>query len=104
LLVVVLVVVLLSCCCCCLHLLCCRVANIATTATVGTTPPMPPLSVGMEVDGDGAQDNHNGVGHYLIVWAIKFSNGKNQEQRYTMALGGHQTQIKTQQPTINTRA
>jgi hypothetical protein len=29
---------------------------------------------------------------------------KNQEQRYTMALGGHQTQIKMQQPTKNTRA
>jgi hypothetical protein len=57
----------------------------------------------MEVDGDGAQDNHNGVGHNLIVWAIKLSDGKNQEQRYTMALGSRQKQIKMQQPTKNTR-
>jgi hypothetical protein len=69
------------------------------------TPPLPPLpSVGVEVDWDGAQDDHDGVGHYLIVWAIELSGGKNQEKRYTMALGGHQTQIKMQQPTKNMRA
>jgi hypothetical protein len=55
LVVVMLVVVLLLCCCCCLHLLHCRVANTAATtaaatATVGTPPPLPPLSVGAEVD------------------------------------------------------
>jgi hypothetical protein len=40
-------------------------------------------------------DDHTEVGQYLIVWAIKLSNRKNQEQRYNMALGGRQTQIKT---------
>jgi hypothetical protein len=48
--VVVLVVVLLSCCCCCLCLLCCRIANTAAAATVGTLPPLPPPSAGVEVD------------------------------------------------------
>jgi hypothetical protein len=50
LLVVVLVVVLLLCCCRCLHLLCCRVANTAAVATVGTPPPLPLPSVGEEDD------------------------------------------------------
>jgi hypothetical protein len=69
------------------------------------TPLPPPLPlVGVEVDGDGVQDNHDGVGRYLIVWAIKLSKRKNQEQSCTMALGGHQSQIKMQQPTKNTRA
>ncbi len=30
----------------------------------------------------------------LLVWAIKSSNIKNQEQKYTPALGGHQTTNK----------
>jgi hypothetical protein len=34
----------------------------------------------------------------------ELSNGKNQEQKYTMALGGHQTQIKMQKPTKNMQA
>jgi hypothetical protein len=50
------------------------------------------------------QDNHNGVGRNLIVQAIELSDGKNQEQKYTMALGGPQSQIKTQQPTKNMQA
>ncbi len=54
--------------------------------------------------GDGVQNDHDGVGRYLIVRAIKLSDGKNQEQKYTMALGGRQIQIKTQQPTKNTWA
>jgi hypothetical protein len=37
------------------------------------------------------QDNHNEVGRYLIVWAIKLSDVKNQEQKFTSALGGRQT-------------
>jgi hypothetical protein len=78
-------------------LCCCHVVIIVFVYFVAAlpTPPLPPPPlVGMEVDGDGTQDDHNGVGRYLIVWAIKLSNGKNQEQRYTMAPGGHQTQIK----------
>jgi hypothetical protein len=43
------------------------------------------------VGGEGAQDNHDGVGRYLIVQAIELSDGKNQEQKYTMALGGRKT-------------
>jgi hypothetical protein len=41
-----------------------------------------------------ARDNHNGMGHYLIVWAIELSDEKNQEQKYTSALGGRQTTNK----------
>jgi hypothetical protein len=49
-LVVLLVVVLLLCFCHCFCLLCCRVANTAIAATVGTLP-LPPLPlVGVEVD------------------------------------------------------
>ena len=40
------------------------------------------------------QDDHDGVGCYLIVWAIELSDIKNQEQKYTPALGGHQTTNK----------
>jgi hypothetical protein len=47
--VVVLVVVLLSWCCHCLCLLCCRVANTAATATIGTPLP-PPLPLGGKED------------------------------------------------------
>jgi hypothetical protein len=67
-------------------------------------PPPPPPLVSVEVDGDGVQDDHDGVGRYFIVWAIKLSDGKKSGERYTMALGGRQTQIKMQQPTKNTRA
>jgi hypothetical protein len=31
------------------------------------------------------------MGRYLIVWAIELSNVRNQEQKYTSALGGRQT-------------
>jgi hypothetical protein len=34
------------------------------------------------------------VGRYLIVWAIELSNVINQEQKYTLALGGRQTTNK----------
>jgi hypothetical protein len=34
------------------------------------------------------------VGCYLIVWVIELSNVKNQEQKYTSALGGCQTTNK----------
>jgi hypothetical protein len=34
------------------------------------------------------------VGRYLIVWAIKLSDEKNQEQKYTSTLGGRQTTNK----------
>jgi hypothetical protein len=34
------------------------------------------------------------VGRYLIVWAIKLSDVKNQEQKYTSALGSHHTTNK----------
>jgi hypothetical protein len=95
LLVVMLVVVLLSCY---------VVVFVYFVAALPTLPPPPPPLVGVEVDGDGAQDDRNGVGCYLIVWAIKLSDWKNQEQRYTMALGGCQTHIKMQQPTKNMRA
>jgi hypothetical protein len=88
-------------------LCCCHVVVVVFVyffAALPTPPPPPPLLVGVEVDGNGAQDDHDGVGRYLIVWAIELSNGKNQEQRYTMALGSRKTQIKMQQPTKNTRA
>jgi hypothetical protein len=48
-------------------------------AALPTPPPPPPPLVGVEVDGDSVQDNHDGAGRYLIVWAIKLSDGKNQE-------------------------
>jgi hypothetical protein len=88
-------------------LCCCHVVVIVFVyfvAALSTPPPPPPPPVGVEVDGDRMQDDHVGVGRYLIVWAIKLSNRKNQEQRYTMALGGRQTQIKMQEPTKNMRA
>jgi hypothetical protein len=78
-------------------LCCCHVVAgvfVHFVAALPTPLPPPPLSVGVKVDGDGAQNDHDGVGYYLIVWAIKLSNGKNQEQRCTMALGSCQTQIK----------
>jgi hypothetical protein len=77
---------------CCCHVV--VIVFIYFVAMLPTPPPLPPPSVGVEVDGDGAQDDHNGVCCYLIVWAIELHDGKNQEQRYNMALGGHQTQIK----------
>jgi hypothetical protein len=40
------------------------------------------------------QDDHDGVGCYLIVWAIELSDIKNQEQKYTSALGSRQTTNK----------
>jgi hypothetical protein len=40
------------------------------------------------------QDDHDGVGRCLMVWAIKLSDEKNQEQKYTSALGGRQTTNK----------
>jgi hypothetical protein len=70
---------------CCCHVV--VVVFVYFVATLPTQPLPPPLpTVGMEVDGDGAQDNHDGVGRYLIVWAIKLSDGKNQEQRYTIVV------------------
>jgi hypothetical protein len=44
------------------------------------------------------------MGRYLIVWTIELSDEKNQKQKYTMAFGGHHTQIKMQQPIKNMRA
>jgi hypothetical protein len=40
------------------------------------------------------QDDHDRVGRYLIVWAIELSDVKNQEQKCTSALDGHQTTNK----------
>jgi hypothetical protein len=87
---------------CCCHVV--VVVFIYFVAALPKPPLPPPPSVGVEVDGDGVKSDHNGVGRYLIVWAIELSDGKNQEQRYTVALGGRQTQIKIQQPTKNTWA
>jgi hypothetical protein len=98
LLVVVLVVVLLSCCCHCFHLLCCRVANTAAAATVGTPPPPPPPLVGVEVDACYTNADSS------PATSLPIEQQNNQEQKYTMALGGRQTQIKMQQPTKNTWA
>jgi hypothetical protein len=98
LLVVMLVVVLLSCCCHCLRLLCCLVANTAAAATIGTSLPPPPPLVGMEVDACCTNANSS------PATSLQIKRQKNQEQKYTMALGGHQTQIKMQQPTKNTWA
>jgi hypothetical protein len=51
--------------------------------------------------GEGAQDNHDGVGCYLIVRVIELSDGKKVGKKYTMALGSRQKQIKAQQPSKN---
>jgi hypothetical protein len=61
-------------------LCCCYVVVIVFVYFVAALPTPPPLPPGVEVDGDSAQDNHNGMGHYIFVWAIELSNGKNQEQ------------------------
>jgi hypothetical protein len=99
LLVAVLVVVLLSCCCCCLHLLYCHVANTATAAaTIGTPLPPPPPSAGVKVD--SCYTNANSSPATLS----QIERRKNQEQKYNMASGSCQTQIKTKQPTKNTQA
>jgi hypothetical protein len=98
LLVVVLVVVLLSCCCCCLHLLCCHIANTVAAATIDMPPPPPPPLVGVEVDASYT----NADSSPATLWRIE--RRKNQDQKYTMALGGRQTQIKMQQPTKNMQA
>jgi hypothetical protein len=46
----------------------------------GTQPPTESRSQRYDIArGDGMKDNHDGVGCYLIVWAIELSNGKHQE-------------------------
>jgi hypothetical protein len=63
---------------CCCHAV--VLVFVYFVAALPTLPPPPPPLVGMEVDRDRVQDNHDGVGCYLIVWAIELSDGKIQEK------------------------
>jgi hypothetical protein len=91
-------------------LCCCHVVDVVFIYFVAAlpTPPPPPLLA-----------CHRCHHRRLPAWRLtpvtrtptaalphyrKMSNGKNQEQKFNMASGGHQTQIKMQQPTKNTRA
>ncbi len=94
----------------CWLLCCCHVVVVVFVyfvAALPTLPPPPPLAC--------RRRRH----HRWPAWRLtpatwtptaalprhrKLSDGKNQEQKYNMASGGRQTQIKLQQPTKNMRA
>ncbi len=90
----------LSCWLSCWLLCCCRVVVVVFVYFVAALPTLPPLPPSAR-----CRRRHC---HWL-AWRLMLSHclghqierRKNQEQKYTMALVGCQTQIKTQQPTKN---